>query len=1156
MVKFYYNKTTYAYLYKEDSETWAQGDSDSKYIGLYFGSVAGDPQVFTNGFTSTTIYDQSCELIIVRPDGESSQALSCSPQPEGYYKLLIDEWITTAEGTLELFARLKTASTTTAYGKATKAVAAGAPPSDPTVYVSQEQLAAVSNALSDAVLETATKVAIADITTTTAEGDPDANTKIYSVTKADELLVANSVTDQAYTDAEVLKITNGTYTADKATKDADGNTISTTYIKANGTVPMAAALPMGANKITGLANGSADDDAINVGQVAFSLLAKQDTSAKNQANGYAGLDSSGKLANAQIPAIALVNTFEVASEAAMLALSTAQLGDVAVRSDENKSYILGGNGLYSEITDWILLRTPTDTVLSVNGETGVVVIDAVDIASTDGTVQGDIDDLQSRMTAEEAYSTDHETRIGTAETEIDALQANISDLDDANLNESHSRMSPALLGTITNCTPVSDAYWNGRLNEIRLDGLTLAQLIKNGNFVTTGNWLTQNATFTVTNNMASITASAQYGRIYQSTLAPIISGHKYFVSIQYQHTQANISYFDYISSVGGTVYSLTNDGNLNTFKGVFTADRDGTVAVSLRDANASGWKPFKQGETKMIDLTALGTHPTLGVAWSSLTAEQVSAYIGNYKTNAEMALENTNIATTGEFASDITGWSTLNIGTPVVASGIVSFTATAQNARLYRNQTYIVGNTYMLVASVKASSNTVEFIGFNIGSAFNLSRHTGNGSFQTLYVIGQAISTGGVIGINDSKASAWSQIEVDYIRVYDITDSAITSGLYSFKPLAITATDGTITRSLDLSGLGRMNSLPSGIKDEFDTYVDTTSGERVHEHTLRTMRINLPNNGSWTKVAYDYYFTNTDFDSAVTGWTSGNAPSPTWVSGGYLQQNSGNTGTATTLSSPTATVSGHKYYVAIKYRTTGTTSTYLRLQDSAFSPTVFAEQLTPTQNEWYTQTATFTAGMFTGKVVAKHGHPSGAEGDTSMQVDYFRIYDLTAIFNAGNEPTQAQFEGLLAMSAYTLFRIGLNGYAGSSTLTVPANNALPDAFISSAYAWSTYDALLTSAAAGIALSATSHIYLILPNATADTEAELYTYLQANQMVYVGGITEEVETNVIGYLKQTGTDMTIEITSDTFVLESGFSVKYVKDTDTVIAALAARVTALE
>jgi hypothetical protein len=100
---------------------------------------------------------------------------------------------------------------------------------------------------------------------------------------------------------------------------------------------------------------------------------------KNVAGGYAGLDGSGKLDSSTLPAIAITDTYVVASEAAMLALSAAETGDVAVRTDLNKTFILKG-AAYATLADWQELLTPTDAVLSVNGKTGTVSLTTNDIA--------------------------------------------------------------------------------------------------------------------------------------------------------------------------------------------------------------------------------------------------------------------------------------------------------------------------------------------------------------------------------------------------------------------------------------------------------------------------------------------------------------------------------------------------------------------------------------------------------------------------------------------------------------------------------------------------------------------------------------------------------------------------------------------------------
>lgn len=89
------------------------------------------------------------------------------------------------------------------------------------------------------------------------------------------------------------------------------------------------------------------------------------------------LDANGKLDTSVIPALALTEITVVANEAAMLAL-TAQPGDVAVREDESKSYMLK-QAPASTLANWVELKTPADKVQSVNGKTGTVVLGTDDI---------------------------------------------------------------------------------------------------------------------------------------------------------------------------------------------------------------------------------------------------------------------------------------------------------------------------------------------------------------------------------------------------------------------------------------------------------------------------------------------------------------------------------------------------------------------------------------------------------------------------------------------------------------------------------------------------------------------------------------------------------------------------------------------------------
>lgn len=91
------------------------------------------------------------------------------------------------------------------------------------------------------------------------------------------------------------------------------------------------------------------------------------------------LDANGKLVESIIPAIAITETYVVDSETAMLALS-AQVGDVAIRTDVSKSFIL--QSLPATTTaNWKELLTPNSNVISVNGKQGAVVLTGADIST-------------------------------------------------------------------------------------------------------------------------------------------------------------------------------------------------------------------------------------------------------------------------------------------------------------------------------------------------------------------------------------------------------------------------------------------------------------------------------------------------------------------------------------------------------------------------------------------------------------------------------------------------------------------------------------------------------------------------------------------------------------------------------------------------------
>lgn len=124
----------------------------------------------------------------------------------------------------------------------------------------------------------------------------------------------------------------------------------------------------------------------------------------------------GLIPTAQIPALALTAAQVVASQAAMLALTSSQVqpGDLAVRTDGAGTFILTATDP-SQLSSWTRLNSPTDLVTSVAGQVGTVVLAKSDVGLSH------VDD-----------TSDLSKPVSTAQAQADSLaaqkSANLSDL--------------------------------------------------------------------------------------------------------------------------------------------------------------------------------------------------------------------------------------------------------------------------------------------------------------------------------------------------------------------------------------------------------------------------------------------------------------------------------------------------------------------------------------------------------------------------------------------------------------------------------------------------------------------------------------------------------------------------------------------------------
>lgn len=96
---------------------------------------------------------------------------------------------------------------------------------------------------------------------------------------------------------------------------------------------------------------------------AHTHLISQITGLQAELDGKASLDSNGKIHGTQLPALAITDTFTASSQSGMLALSNAEVGDICVRTDINKSFILRESP-YSTLSNWQELLNPALPALS------------------------------------------------------------------------------------------------------------------------------------------------------------------------------------------------------------------------------------------------------------------------------------------------------------------------------------------------------------------------------------------------------------------------------------------------------------------------------------------------------------------------------------------------------------------------------------------------------------------------------------------------------------------------------------------------------------------------------------------------------------------------------------------------------------------------
>jgi len=220
---------------------------------------------------------------------------------------------------------------------------------------------------------------------------------------------------------------------------------------------------MNSQKITNLADPTNSGDAVTLNYI---------TTQKGVANGLAELDGSGLVPTHHLPALAITTTQVVTSQAAMTSL-TAQIGDVAVRTDVNKSFILTASPA-STLGNWQELLTPTDSVLSVDGSTGAVSLSGTYLNRTSGQLLGNLDANNYKITglgtptsnADAATKAYVDTVAGSATAAASSAAAAETAYDNFDDRYLGAKASAPTLDNDGNALITGAIYWNSTTNQM------------------------------------------------------------------------------------------------------------------------------------------------------------------------------------------------------------------------------------------------------------------------------------------------------------------------------------------------------------------------------------------------------------------------------------------------------------------------------------------------------------------------------------------------------------------------------------------------------------------------------------------------------------------------------------------------------------------
>ncbi|MDD2820746.1 MAG: hypothetical protein PHW29_05735 [Flavobacterium sp.] len=331
----------------------------------------------------------------------------------------------------------------------------------------------------------------------------------------------------------------------------------------------------------------AEKTAWNAKQTALGFTAENSAN-KNNANGYAGLGADGKLISSQLPSITISDTFIAASQAAMLAV-TAETGDVVVRTDLNKSFILKGANP-AILSDWQELLTPTSAVTTVFGRNGAVTAQTGDYTATMVGAPSGSGTSTGTNTGDETLAT-IKTKLG------------VTVLSGSNTGDQTTITGNAGTATVLQTArTINGVSFNGSAN------ITIADATKEPSF-------TKNTAFNTNfGNTAGTTAQGNDSRINNGQTAYAWGNH----ASKYPLFDGTGAYGSWGINISGNAGTATTSSNSTLWGGDSFGPSTAGNIVSMMGYNPTSarWEPKAEGAIRTF--LGLGTNAYSSTAFAPL----------------------------------------------------------------------------------------------------------------------------------------------------------------------------------------------------------------------------------------------------------------------------------------------------------------------------------------------------------------------------------------------------------------------------------------------------------------------------------------------------------------------------------------------------------